>query len=291
MCRFFGAYAIMDVFQDDIYYNLPIPPNIPDQLWKNLTFAYQMDMYIELYGSPKQKQLVSTPFYQELIAIFKQNIEGTSTTKWHMYSAHDTTIGQFLTALNLTTYNCIYEIFTTGTFTSNACVYQYPNFATSLIVELYQDNIGRYVKVLYNGEYQPLCNSKNTECDYNEFVMRISNAMLSEPDFQSLCSTGKLLSERFYESEDIISKKEVKKEEIQEEKKQVIINDQLGEQGQYYAKMKEEGIESDWIAGKISIIIIQFLLIGYLIVKSKQLFSGKARQEDAMQSILIANSQ
>ena len=40
-----------------------------------------------------------------------------------MYSAHDTTIGQCLTALNLTTYNCIYEIFTTGKTTSNACIY------------------------------------------------------------------------------------------------------------------------------------------------------------------------
>ena len=45
----------MDVFQDDIFWNKPLPaglsPTETPALWKDLTFAYNLYMYIEMYAS------------------------------------------------------------------------------------------------------------------------------------------------------------------------------------------------------------------------------------------------
>ena len=55
-----------------------------------------------------------------------------------MYSAHDTTVGNMIAALNLTNVDCIYDAFVNNQDTNtDTCITQYPHYTSNLIFELY----------------------------------------------------------------------------------------------------------------------------------------------------------
>ena len=51
-----------------------------------------------------------------------------------LFSAHDTTILSLLAAFNMANIPCIMEMFFSGTNNSDACISDYPQFATNLIL-------------------------------------------------------------------------------------------------------------------------------------------------------------
>ena len=59
--------------------------------------------------------------------------------QWVIYSAHDTTVGNMLAAMNMTNVDCIFEAFTQGndSYNSDKCVIQYPGYTASIIFEVY----------------------------------------------------------------------------------------------------------------------------------------------------------
>lgn len=56
-----------------------------------------------------------------------------------MYSGHDFTILYLTAALNLTSAECIYDLFMYNTTTANSCISRFPVFASNLLIELYAD--------------------------------------------------------------------------------------------------------------------------------------------------------
>mmetsp|Transcript_6766 Transcript_6766/g.924 ORF Transcript_6766/g.924 Transcript_6766/m.924 type:complete len:86 (+) Transcript_6766:104-361(+) len=82
------------------------------------------------------------------------------------YSAHDVNLHEILTAFNMTSFDCTYELYTTGhTEKSRNCVHR-PWFAASLILELYEDEKNEFfVKMSYDGDYMDLLGKSNV-CSY-----------------------------------------------------------------------------------------------------------------------------
>ena len=178
---------IYDVFMADIYNNFPLPENMTNSLWKNITFLCALNLYYVKLGSPIQKRFQNTPFFKEILDNFDNKIKNPSTSyKFKMFSAHDLTLGFLLTGFNLTSYECLEEIFLYNETKALHC-YGFPTFASNMLIELHRDEINgkNEVMIRYNGEYTNLCGKEKISCDYEEFAMRMRNYMIE--DFDNFC--------------------------------------------------------------------------------------------------------
>ena len=178
---------IFDVFLDDIWANRPIPQNISKELWTNMTVIYNLVIYYNLGGISDISKFFSTPFFTEVIQSFDQKVQNpTYPLKWKMYSAHDWTVGSITPALNITNYQCVEELVRTGKTDALNCAL-YPDFATSLIIELYQEDAENFIKIRYNGNYVNLCERNDQKCLYSEFKQRLSDNLID--NFETICHT------------------------------------------------------------------------------------------------------
>lgn len=89
-----------------------------------------------------------------------------------MYSAHDTTVGNMLAALNLTNVECVYEAFIKNSNSnSDTCISLYPAYTSNLIFELWEyKNSSHTIKIRYNGQVRkiPFCDWQ-LECPVERF--------------------------------------------------------------------------------------------------------------------------
>lgn len=182
------ASRVFDVFQADIYFNRNLPEGMTEELWKNLTFIANMNLYYVKLGSEIQKNFQATPFFEELLKDFSDKLkkESSSTYKFKLYSAHDMTLAYLLTGLNLTSYECLEEIFLTNKTKALHC-FSYPEFAANMLFELYQneETLMGEVMIRYNGEYVNLCGREEKKCDFEEFQEKLNKLMLV--DFFGVC--------------------------------------------------------------------------------------------------------
>jgi len=129
-------------------------------------------MYINLYANPKQISATSTGFFNETVNNIKKIISNKEATQWNIYSAHDTTVGNMLAALNLTNVECIYQAYLNNSNkNSDTCVSTYPLYTSNLIFEVWQYNSSYHsIKIRYNGEIKkiPFCGWQ-TECSVEVF--------------------------------------------------------------------------------------------------------------------------
>ena len=183
----YDVCKIYDVFICDVYDDKPLPQNISDNLWKNLTLLSHIYKIYKISADLQMLQFYVTPFFQEIILSFESKINGSSgDLKWKMYSAHDTSLAVFMTALNLTSYQCIDAQISNGSNESINC-FPSPEFAANLIIELHHGKkSGQYVKVRYNGQYVYLCETKKKKCSWNEFLGRLKNFMV---DYDTICNS------------------------------------------------------------------------------------------------------
>ena len=66
-----------------------------------------------------------------------------------LFSAHDTTLLSFGTALNLVNIPCLMDYFYEGKNNSDNCINQFPPFASNYVIELWEeDNKSHTISVL-----------------------------------------------------------------------------------------------------------------------------------------------
>ena len=100
----------------------------------SLAYVRTLEMYITLYSTPKQISATSTGFFNETVHNMRKKIADKDEVSWNIYSAHDTTVGNMLAALNLTNVDCIYEAYLKKTTQdTDTCVTNYPAFTANII--------------------------------------------------------------------------------------------------------------------------------------------------------------
>lgn len=78
-------------------------------------------------------------------------IQGTYSPRIVIYSAHDTTLGMVMAALNLANIECITDHYLNGVKNDDTCIWEYPPFTANLIFELWNKNGEYTIKLIYNG--------------------------------------------------------------------------------------------------------------------------------------------
>jgi len=114
--------------------------------------------------------LASSQFYSQVLSIFNGVISGTSTVKFGYFSAHDTTLIGFLTAIQ--------------NFNG-----QNPPFASTLIFELIQETDGYYVNVKYNDQALTI-NGCQIPCPFSSFQAYLNSWIIT--DVEQACQVSSL---------------------------------------------------------------------------------------------------
>ena len=90
----------LDIFEDQRYS-------------RALEYIYTLDLYINLFYTDMQRKTTASGFFKNTIANIKRAKE-LRDVQWVIYSAHDTTVGNMLAAMNMTNVDCIFEAFVKG---------------------------------------------------------------------------------------------------------------------------------------------------------------------------------
>jgi hypothetical protein len=99
-----------------------------------LNAIYRMETYISLFYTEEQLKIVSTGYFNETVNQFKRVTANQEGVQWAFYSAHDTTVANFLARLGLTSVKCIYDNYLLGNAkNTDTCILEYPNYTANLI--------------------------------------------------------------------------------------------------------------------------------------------------------------
>jgi hypothetical protein len=90
-------------------------------------------MYISLFYQPIQYQTTATALFKNIVNNIK-NVVNQTGPKLILYSAHDTTLGMTLAALNLTNVNCINDKYLRDMANEETCVSDFPRFSANFII-------------------------------------------------------------------------------------------------------------------------------------------------------------
>lgn len=107
---FFDAYKYYDNAECMIHLGMEPKPiyRRNNQTLQDLTTMYVLDGYIKLFYNEDQLRAISTGYFNETVRNFKKVTKDASGVQWAFYSAHDTTVMNFLARLGLTSAKCIY---------------------------------------------------------------------------------------------------------------------------------------------------------------------------------------
>lgn len=119
-------------------------------------------LYINLFYREEQIRAVATNYMRQTLENIQRRIDGSTGVRLVIYSAHDTTIGMVLAALNMSNVPCINDHYLKGIENSDTCVYKYPRYTANILFELWENGTDHYIKILYNGKPRkiPICGYK-----------------------------------------------------------------------------------------------------------------------------------
>ena len=162
---------LYDNFYARSWHNLTLPTGVNDATYDAVkhTATNQLNA---VYKYKDVARLGIGVFMGEVIDRFDQHVQGVNTDlKWVYYSAHDTTCGLFLAALETLT--------------------DWPPYATHIVMELHQDKQNQwFLRLLYNDEVQHLevCDQEDM-CPYDSFKELAERSVMSQQDWQQECDS------------------------------------------------------------------------------------------------------
>ena len=112
--------------------------------------------------------------------------------KWTFLSVHDTDISGMLLDLNISSAQCVEELYRNGKTDALNCD-PGQEYVSNIIFELHSEGSNFVVKIRHDGVYMNLCERKSTSCPYEEWKARAKKITLDNPD--ALCQgTGSVFS-------------------------------------------------------------------------------------------------
>lgn len=158
-----------------------IPLDFYGETEKNMTFLYSFLGYYTHFGTEQQKRILNAPFFNEVADLLENKMNNKTKKKFVLFSAHDMTILQVFAGLNLSSYECIYDVWKNKKINeSQTCILDFPSYASNLIFELREDETTNkfYIDLVYN---EKLIKTY----DYLDFFTLLRSYKLE--NFENLC--------------------------------------------------------------------------------------------------------
>ena len=181
-----------DALVCDYYDDRTLPGNIDPQseVYLNVTFARNWYFTQALWGAEQQRQLLSVPLYNYIFDHFDAKAAGATPLEFMFLSTAETNLIDLLATLNILTADCLkenYQAQLAGQPVPHPNC-NYTEFASSIILEFYDNNGSPTVVFKYNNVAIPVC-SGQTECSYDDFkslVQKSTNGYTPD-DYQRDC--------------------------------------------------------------------------------------------------------
>jgi hypothetical protein len=162
------------------------------QLYKDLVFGFQWWNIYNLLGSELEKSLRVFPLYSRLIEWFNGKANGSNPLKLVLLGAHESSMFPFLDLYNITNHTCFAENYKSQSAGKPIpfpdC--KFPEVASQLIWEYYNNSGNPYIRLLYNGKPFKFCrNNKGLECSLSDFTSELPEAAsnLTKEKFDEIC--------------------------------------------------------------------------------------------------------
>ncbi|CAK61322.1 unnamed protein product (macronuclear) [Paramecium tetraurelia] len=182
-------YEYQDTF-DSCEYNGYDLPKLKESTQSQMKLLQYLYFSLEHNIDFEQTRLLATPFFRNLLLNIENVINNQTEHKFRIFSAHAATVQLILNALNLTSFECVKQVYLNEKVQNKNCIYTFPGYASNIIFELYR-KLGHgnqyYVQVLYNGTLMPICNNQY-KCDYEEFKSRIQFQNVKDYEDECLIS-------------------------------------------------------------------------------------------------------
>lgn len=175
--------------------NKPSLDGIPydSQTYKDAVFGFQWWNLYNLLGTEMERSLRVFPLYSQLIDWFNTKAQGTNPLKVVLLGGHESSMFPFLSLYNITNHTCFAENYEK----QNAgkplpfpdC--RFPEVASQLIWEFYNDSEAPYIRLLYNGKPFRICSgSQGVECTLQQFIKELPERAnnLTKQSFDEFCS-------------------------------------------------------------------------------------------------------
>jgi len=181
-----------DAIVCDYYDGRPLPGNIDpnSEVYLNVTFARNWYFMQALWGSEQQRQLLSVPLYNYIFDYFDAKAAGNTEFQFMFLSSAETNLIDLLATLNILTPDCLRDNYLADLGGQERphpnC--NYTEFASSIILEFYNNGGSPTVVFKYNNVAIPVC-SDQVECPYSDFKNLISQNTggYSPDDYQRDC--------------------------------------------------------------------------------------------------------
>ncbi|CAD8150405.1 unnamed protein product [Paramecium octaurelia] len=178
-----------DTFTCNRYNGDQLPPKLAAKTLFFMDEIALLSFSLRQFQNWEQSKLYSTPYLQQVIENFDNFINGKSKVKYRGSSSHDSTMLGIISGLNLTSAQCQADIYLKKEQSDIFCLTENIEFSSNLIIELYNNTInGLYVRILYNGEYVPVCSKQGTFCQYDKFKSILRQQFV---DYEKECNLSK----------------------------------------------------------------------------------------------------
>jgi len=182
-----------DALVCDYYDGRPLPGNIDpnSDVYLNVTFARNWYFMQALWGSDQQRQLLSVPLYNYIFDYFDAKAAGTTNFQFMFLSSAETNLIDLLATLNILTPECLRDNYLAELSGQDKphpnC--NYTEFASSILLEFYNNSGSPTVIFKYNNVAIPVCSDNQVECSYSDFKDLISKNTngYSTDDYQRDC--------------------------------------------------------------------------------------------------------
>lgn len=174
--------SLFDTLIVDKFMGRKLPSGFSDDDLMNLQHIHNWLNNVKFQGTIAK--VINSRRFTKILSDFDNRIKNLTTypLKWTFYSAHDTDVLPFQTALNFSSFQCIEEIYRKGKTDALNCQTDV-GFASSIIFELHSDNDKDfYVMIRSQGKYMNLCGRVDTKCGYNEWKGYMKNLIIANVD-------------------------------------------------------------------------------------------------------------
>lgn len=173
------TFYFYDDLKAEMFAGIPLPSNLTNKNLEDLEMISNVGMYFGFFGSKTQQKLGSGFLLKQILAYFDNFLNKKSDLKLVIFSGHDTNIVSLLNALDIT--NPLCRLY----FSKSQC-YEYPPFASSILLELIEDESQYFVRLIFNGETLKLYG-------YDEFIKK-AQSIIPE-NYDELCQGTQKIKE------------------------------------------------------------------------------------------------